>query len=84
MGNYKVAENLAISETGFMFLPGTGETFTSNEIGKTIIRMIQNGESNEKIIEAITNEYNVDPNTFEKDLSDFIHQLIQFNLAEEL
>lgn len=84
MSNYKVAENLAMSETGFMFLPGTGETFTSNEIGRTIIQLIQKGESNEKIIEEIVSEYDVDPNAFEKDLNDFINQLAQFNLAQEL
>ena len=84
MSNYKVAENLAMSETGFLFLPGTGETFTSNEIGRKIIQLIQKGESNEKIIEKITNEYDVEPNTFEIDLNDFIIQLSQYNLAQEL
>jgi len=83
MSNYNVAENLAISETGFLFLPGTGETFTSNEIGKTIVQLLQKGESQEKIIEKITNEYDVDQNTFEKDLTDFINQLTQFNLVSE-
>ncbi len=84
MSNYKAAENLAISETGFLFLPGTGETYTSNEIGKTIIQLLQKGESQEKIIEKITNEYDVEPNTFEKDLADFINQLTQFNLVSEV
>ncbi len=83
MSNLKVAENLAISETGFLFLPTTGETYTSNEIGRKIIQMLQKGVSNKKIIEAITSEYEVDPNTFEKDLSDFIHQLLQYNLIKE-
>lgn len=84
MSNYKVAENIAISETGFMFLPGSGETFTSNEIGKTIIQMLQKGESQQKIIEMITNEYDVEPNTFEKDFTDFVNQLTQFNLVSEV
>lgn len=84
MSNYKAAENLAISETGFLFLPGTGETYTSNEIGKTIIQLLQKGESQEEIIEKITNEYDVEPNTFEKDLADFINQLTQFNLVSEV
>ncbi len=84
MSTYKAAENLAISETGFLFLPGTGETYTSNEIGKTIIQLLQKGESQEKIIEKITNEYDVEPNTFEKDLADFINQLTQFNLVSEV
>ncbi len=84
MSTYKAAENLAISETGFLFLPGTGETYTSNEIGKTIIQCLQKGESHEEIIEKITNEYDVEPNTFEKDLADFINQLTQFNLVSEV
>jgi len=84
MSNYKVAENLAMSETGFVFLPGTGETFTSNEIGRKIIQLIQKGKNNEEIIEEITNDYDVESNTFEKDLNDFIIQLAQFNLAREL
>ncbi len=84
MSNYKAAENLAISETGFLFLPGTGETYTSNEIGKTIIQFLQKGNSQEEIIEKIINEYDVDPNTFEKDLADFINQLTQFNLVSEV
>jgi Coenzyme PQQ synthesis protein D (PqqD) len=84
MSTYKAAENLAISETGFLFLPGTGETYTSNEIGKTIIQLLQKGDNQEKIIEKITNEYDVEPNTFEKDLADFINQLTQFNLVSEV
>ncbi len=84
MSTYKAAENLAISETGFLFLPGTGETYTSNEIGKTIIQFLQKGNSQEEIIEKIINEYDVDPNTFEKDLADFINQLTQFNLVSEV
>lgn len=84
MSTYKAAENLAISETGFLFLPGTGETYTSNEIGKTIIQLLQKGESQEGIIEKITNEYDVEPNTFEKDFADFINQLTQFNLVSEV
>jgi Coenzyme PQQ synthesis protein D (PqqD) len=84
MSTYKAAENLAISETGFMFLPGTGETFTSNEIGKTIIHLLQKGESQKKIIDKITNEYDVEPNTFEKDFTDFINQLTQYNLVSEV
>ena len=84
MSKYKVAEDLAMSETGFLFLPGTGETFTSNEIGRKIIQLIQKGESSDKIIEKITNEYDIDSNTFEKDLNDFLIQLSQYNVAQEL
>lgn len=82
MKNLKVSENLAISESGFLFLTTTGETFTTNEIGKKIIQMLQMGKVEDEIIKFITNNYNVDSNTFEKDLSDFITQLNQFNLIQ--
>jgi len=83
MEKINVAENLAISETGFLYLPSSGETFTSNEIGKNIIRLLQKGEDKKNIVEQVTNEYDVDKNTFEKDLDDFISQLHQFKLIEE-
>jgi len=83
MEKINVAENLAISETGFLYLPSSGETFTSNEIGKNIIRLLQKGEGKKNIVEQVTNGYDVDKNTFEKDLDDFISQLHQFKLIEE-
>ena len=83
MEKINVAENLAISETGFLYLPSSGETFTSNEIGKNIIRLLQKGEDQKNIVKQVTNEYDVDKNTFEKDLDDFISQLHQFKLIEE-
>src|SRR3989304_1008379 len=60
MEKINVAENLAISETGFLYLPSSGETFTSNEIGKNIIRLLQKGEDKKNIVEQVTNEYDAE------------------------
>ena len=83
MDNIIVADNLAISESGFLFLPSSGETFTSNEIGKNIIRMLQKGLSKEDMANEIIKEYEIEKNTVEKDLDDFMNQLFHFKLIEE-
>ena len=84
MDKYVVPSNIAISESGFLFLPTTGETFTLNQIGSRILTELKSGKQVNSIIENFTAEYDVDQKTFEKDLSDFINQLKNYRLVEEL
>jgi hypothetical protein len=84
MDRYKVSSNLAISENGFLFFPSTGDSFTLNEIGSSIVGLLKSDKSKSEIIEAIVEEYDIDENSAERDVTDFITQLINFNLAEEL
>ncbi|NOX17798.1 MAG: PqqD family protein [Chlorobi bacterium] len=84
MENYKIPDNLAVSEEGFLFLPATGESFTLNEIGKIVIGLLKNGSSIEEIIERLTEEFDVDEHTAEKDVNDFLTQLKNFRLVEEI
>jgi len=82
MKKYHIPEYIAISDNGFLFLPSTGETFTLNQIGKEIFKMIQAGEDEERIFEHITSEYDVDNSIIEKDFSDFILQLKSYSLVK--
>lgn len=84
MKKYHIPEYIAMSDTGFLFLPSTGETFTLNQIGKEIFKMIQAGENDETIFERITTEYDVDQNILEKDFSDFVMQLKSYSLIKFL
>lgn len=84
MEQYKITSNLAISDNGFLFLPGTGESFTLNPIAKVIVEGLKNAKSVEEISTQITEDYEVEESTFERDLTDFINQLKNFNLLEEL
>jgi hypothetical protein len=83
MLSYKLTKNLAVSESGFMFLPNTGETFTTNEIGRTILTRLQRGESEEVILSGLTAEYDVDAAILTRDLQDFIAQLRQYRLLTD-
>ncbi len=80
----KVNRNLAISENGFVFNPSSGDSFSVNETGSLIINKIKEGKSKDEIIEIITNEYNVEKSTIEKDFNEYLkglsnHQLIEVN-----
>jgi len=79
----KINHNLAVSESGFLFNPGSGESFTVNPIGAEIIAMLRNGKSRTEIIDSITQLYQVDRNSFEKDLQDFNGILKTYNLLEK-
>jgi hypothetical protein len=70
-----INKNIAISESGFLFNPSTGDSFSTNPIGKEIITLIKDGNSLERVVEQIHQLYAVDQDTLEKDLSDFLYIL---------
>lgn len=79
----KINQNLAVNESGFLFNPGTGESFTVNPIGSEIIALLRKGMTQEQVIDAITALYHVDSNTFEKDFQDFIGILKTYSLLKQ-
>ena len=70
-----VSKNIASSESGFLFNPSTGDSFSTNPIGKEIITLIKEGNSLERVVEQIHQLYAVDQDTLEKDLADFLYIL---------
>ena len=80
----QVNKNIAISDSGFIFNPSSGDSFSSNAIGLEIINYLKAGKSTAEIIKNITEKYTVDASTLEKDIQDFLqtlstYQLIQYN-----
>lgn len=83
MSSYIISENIAISDSGFVFHPVTGETFTLNPIGKEILSQIQNGKSLNEISIEITEKFDIEANIVERDLEDFLSQLKNFGIIIE-
>lgn len=77
---FKVPDSLAVSDSGFLFLASTGETFTLNAIGKEIFTMLKEGTSTEQIRENLLAEYDVDAKTLERDVDDFFGHLTHLKL----
>jgi hypothetical protein len=78
-----IKENIALSENGFVFNPSTGDSFTMNNTGKEVIMMIKEGKDLKMITEIMAEKYDVDLNTLERYLADFLNDLNVYNLLEE-
>jgi hypothetical protein len=79
--HFVVPDSLAVSDSGFLFLASTGETFTLNVIGKEMFVRLKEGESLSAIKETMLAEYDVEATTLERDFEDFLTQLKQFRLV---
>jgi len=78
----KLHKNIAVSETGLLFNPVTGESFSLNPIGAEILSLIREEKDPEQISRVILDKYTTDKATFEKDYNDFIGILKHHNLLE--
>ena len=79
----KIKENIAISETGFVFNPTTGDSFTLNETGRKVIALINEGKTVEQTAKVLKETFDVDDTTLERYLFDFIYDLRINKLLEE-
>lgn len=78
----KISKNIAVSETGFLFNPTTGESFSVNPIGKEILHLMNEDKTFEEIKVALSEKYDMDETTFEKDYNDFLKMLEYNSLIE--
>lgn len=77
-----IKKNIAISDSGFIFNPDTGESFTANPIGLEILDMLKEGLDFEAVRTQLLEKYNSDRDTIEKDYHDFVGMLNQYNILE--
>ena len=77
----KIAEEVKISDNGFVFNSKTGDSFSLNPFGLELIKNIQEEKDLESLKKEISEKYDVDDLTFEKDFYEFCallkhHQII--------
>jgi len=78
----KIKKNIASSETGFLFNPGTGDSFTANPVATDILQLMKENKSDAEIQKQILEKYHVDKTQLSKDWDDFMIQLRDNNLLE--
>jgi hypothetical protein len=71
----KRLHGLALSDSGFIFDPETGQAFTANELGLEIIRLLKEGRTFEEIVADIENRYDAGYDLVYKDVAQFLSQL---------
>ncbi|MBM4403450.1 MAG: PqqD family protein [Candidatus Cloacimonetes bacterium] len=79
METVKVTE-LAISDNGFIFDPATGYSYSANETGFMLLRMLQSGLDKAEIRQQFLTEYETTPDSLDSDLEHFILMLRALNL----
>jgi hypothetical protein len=79
----QIKKNIAVSESGFVFNPTSGDSYSINEVGREILAYLGEHKSPEEITSLMTDSYDIDTASFEKYFYDFISMLRQFELLDE-
>jgi hypothetical protein len=75
LSNQAALRRLAVNDSGFVFDPVSGDSFTVNATGLTALQLLQQQYPLERVVAAITRKYQVDARQAERDVLDFIVQL---------
>ena len=64
-------QQLAISESGFIFDPSSGHNFTVNETGLLILRLLQKENELEPLLNKLKEKYDISQRELERDVLEF-------------
>jgi hypothetical protein len=70
-------KDLAISESGFIFDPMSGATYSVNASGACIILALREGARRSEIVSRLRSSFTVDGADLDSDLGEFIRLLVQ-------
>jgi PqqD family protein of HPr-rel-A system len=79
----KLKKKIAVSETGFIFDPTTGDSFSLNPSAAEILNLLKEGKNEKEIKKEIMASYDVDESTFERSFLDFMAMLRLYNMIED-
>ncbi len=79
----RLKKNIAVSESGFVFDPTSGDSFSLNSIGLEIVGMLRHGKPDSEIIAGLLDKYDVDKGSLDKYYHDFIAMLQYYRLIDE-
>jgi len=71
---------LAVSESGFIFDPVTGHSYTANATGLRILELLKSGKNEEGIKAALLDEFDATEDEVSVDINDFIENLKKYFL----
>ena len=75
-------KDIFLSDTGVVFNPATGDSFSVNPVGLDILRLLSEGHDDDALRTSIMEVWEVDATTFNKDYSDFLQLLNQHKLLQ--
>lgn len=85
--NYKVNKTIEYNDTGeeiVILIPEKGDFFRLNNVGSEMFRMLKEGLSVEDITLKISEEYDKEESSIEKDVEEFLTQLADKNIINKI
>jgi methyltransferase-like protein len=76
----KVNKKIALSESGFLFDSGTGDSYSLNPIAVEILEMIKENKTNEQIKKTLLEKYDVKSTVLDKAYNEYLDLLKRFNV----
>ena len=72
--------DLALSDSGFLFDPYTGATFSLNASGRVILDSLKKGMEREEILETLEDSFTIGEADLHRDIDEFVHLLREAGL----
>lgn len=72
---------LAVSESGFIFDPVTGHSYTANATGLKILELLKAGKDEDEIKAIIMEEFDASDDEVTVDVQDFVENLKKYFLV---
>lgn len=73
-------QQLLVNDNGFAFDPNTGLTYNISLTGLDVIDWLKQGHQDSEVVELITEQYEVDRETAERDYNGFLATLHSYGL----
>jgi len=70
-----VVQRLALNDSGFVFDPVNGRSFTANEVGMYVLHFLQHSDDAESLMVSIARDFDVSKTDAERDIAEFSGQL---------
>jgi hypothetical protein len=83
MSSRQHLKDLATSETGFVFDPYTGATYTTNATGRCVLEGLREGLSRGDISARLRERFAVYGQDLDSDIQDFVQLLRQHGIVPE-
>ncbi|MDQ7017354.1 MAG: PqqD family protein [Gammaproteobacteria bacterium] len=69
--NSESVKRLALNDNGFVFDPVSGHSFSVNDSGLILLKLLQEGLNAKTLVQRVVDEYEADAHEVERDLMDF-------------
>lgn len=79
----KINKKIAVSESGFVFDPTTGDSYSLNPIAAEILEMVKKEMNDDEIKSTLQEKYDVTSSVLEKSLDEFYSSLRNLNLLSD-